>query len=354
MLEILLLASLTLVIALILTPLVIKMSIRIKATDEPNYRKAHVTPTPTLGGIAIFLSFLGGLLILQPSSDFHLPVIIGATIIILLGIFDDLYNLSPKAKLVGQIAAAFIVVSWGGLQIEFINLPFGGQIGFGFLSSIVTIVWIIAITNAINLIDGLDGLAAGVSAIALFTIAGMAVLTGQVYVATMALVLFFSIMGFLRYNFNPAKIFMGDTGALFLGFMISVLAILGFKNITIVSFVIPIFILGVPISDTIIAIIRRRVNNKPMSSPDSSHLHHRLMQSGFTHKQTVLFIYSLSIMFSVAAIFFSMTTLWGSIIIMGVTLLAIEVLIENLGLINNDFKPLTNLVKNIRQSIKSN
>lgn len=349
MITITLLASLTLVMSLILTPLIMKLAIKMNATDEPNYRKAHSVSKPTLGGIAIFISFLVGLLILQPSSDYHWAIVTGAFIIILLGIFDDLYNLSAKVKFLVQIGTALLIVFWGGLQVEFINLPFGGQIEFGFLSSVVTIFWIVGITNAINLIDGLDGLAAGVSSIALFTIAGMAVLMGDVYVSTMALILFFSTVGFLRYNFYPAKIFMGDTGALFLGYMIGVLALLGFKNITIISFVIPIFILGVPISDTLIAMVRRRVNRQPMSSPDSSHLHHRLMKSGFTHKQTVLFIYSLSAMFSIAAVLFSMTTLWGSIIIFAVALLAIEVLIENLGMINNDFKPLTKFVKSLRQ-----
>ncbi|WP_430790334.1 glycosyltransferase family 4 protein [Virgibacillus flavescens] len=349
MINVTLLASLSLVICLLITPLLIKFAVKINATDKPNYRKAHTVPTPTLGGIAIFISFLAGLLILQPVSDYHAAVVTGAFLIIALGIFDDLYNLSAKVKFAVQVLVALLIVFWGGLQVEFINLPFGGQIEFGFFSSIVTIFWIVGITNAINLIDGLDGLAAGVSSIALFTIAGMAVLMGDVYVSTMALILFFSTMGFLKFNFYPAKIFMGDTGALFLGYMIGVLALLGFKNITIVSFVIPIFILGVPISDTLIAMVRRRINRQPMSSPDSSHLHHRLMKSGFTHKQTVLFIYSLSAMFSISAFLFSMTTLWGSIIILSVALLAIEILIENLGMINNEYKPLTNFVKSLRQ-----
>src|SRR5699024_8737043 len=171
---------------------------------------------------------------------------------------------------------------------------------------IITLLWIVGITNAINLIDGLDGLAAGISAIALFSIAGMAVIMGNNYVATMALILFFSTIGFLRYNFHPPKIFMGDTGALFLGFMIAVLSLHGFKNVTILTFIIPIFILAVPIFDTLIAIVRRYVQNRPISSPDSSHLHHRLLKLGFTHKQTVIFIYALSGMFSLVAILFSM------------------------------------------------
>src|SRR5690625_775653 len=259
-----------------------------------------------------------------------------------------LFNLSAKVKFIVQIVAALLVVCWGGLQVEFINWPFGGQGAFGLLSSWITIFWIVGGTNAMNLIDGLDGLTAGVSSIALLTIAGMAIIKGDVYVTTMALILFFSTIGFLPFNFYPAKIFMGDTGALFLGYMISVLALLGFKNVTIISFIIPIFILAVPISDTLIAMVRRYINKQPMSSPDSSHLHHRLVKFGFTHKQTVLFLYGLSMMFSVAAVLFTMTTVWGSVMIFTIALLAVQVLIENLELINSDYKPLTNFFKGLR------
>lgn len=336
------------VIALIITPFFIKFSLKINATDKPNHRKVHTNPVPTLGGLAIFLSFAIGLVILQPMSKYHLPILTGAVIIVILGLIDDLYDLSPKIKFVLQVIVALLVVYWGGLQVEFINLPFGGQVQFGLLSSIITILWIVGVTNAMNLIDGLDGLAAGVSSIALLTIAGMAMIMGDVYVSTIALILFFSTVGFLRYNFYPAKIFMGDTGALFLGYMISVLSLLGFKNITLISFLTPIFILGVPISDTLIAMIRRYLNNRPITSADSSHLHHRLIKIGLTHKQAVLFIYVLSGMFSLAAILFSMTTVWGSIIIAVISLLVLQFLIESLELIKSDFKPLTNFVKILR------
>ncbi len=344
-----LLAFISTLLSLIITPIVIKYAKKLNATDKPNHRKVHTDPVPTLGGLAIYMSFLIGLVILQPVSEYHLSIIVGASLMVGLGFLDDIFDLSAKLKFIVQIAAACIVVFWGGLQVEFINLPFGGQIEFGILSTIITIFWIVGITNAINFIDGLDGLAAGVSSIALFTITVMAVMMGHLYVATVALVLFFSVLGFLRYNFFPAKIFMGDTGALFLGFMISVLALLGFKNVTIVSFIIPIFILGVPISDTLIAMVRRYINKQPMSSPDSSHLHHSLVKFGMTHKQTVLFIYALSAMFSLAAILFSMTTVWGSILIFTVALVTLQALIENLELINSDYKPLTNLFKGFRQ-----
>lgn len=336
------------IIALLITPMIIKFSLKIKATDKPNHRKVHTDPVPTLGGLAIFISFVFGLLILQPISKYHLSILTGALIIVILGLIDDLYDLSPKFKFLVQILVALLVVYWGGLQVEFINLPFGGQIEFGLLSSIVTILWIVGVTNAMNLIDGLDGLAAGVSSIALLTIAGMAIIMGDVYVSTIALILFFSTVGFLRYNFYPAKIFMGDTGALFLGYMISVLSLLGFKNITLISFLTPIFILAVPISDTLIAMIRRYLNNQPISSADSSHLHHQLVKMGFSHKQAVLFIYTLSGMFSIVAILISITSILGSIIIALISLFVLQFLIESLELIKSDFKPLTNFFKALK------
>ncbi|GAB4073148.1 MraY family glycosyltransferase [Barrientosiimonas marina] len=349
MIRIVLLASVTILVSLIITPFLVTFAKRLNATDKPNERKVHSNPIPTLGGIAIFVSFLIGLLLLQPVGDYHTAILTGAFVIIALGFFDDVFELPPKVKLAVQLAVASFVVFWGGLQMEFINLPFGGEIEFGFFSSIVTVLWIVGITNAINLIDGLDGLAAGVSAIALLTLGVMAVIMGHVYVAAIAFILFFSTAGFLPYNFYPAKIFMGDTGALFLGYMIAVLALLGFKNVTVISFIIPIFIVGVPISDTLIAIVRRFINRQPIGSPDSAHLHHRLIRAGFTHRQTVLFIYALNALFCTSAIFFSMTTVWGSILIFSVTLLTMQVLIENLELINSDYKPLTNFLKGLRQ-----
>lgn len=348
MIHIVLLASITAIISLCITPIAIKYIKKLNITDKPNDRKVHKSPIPTLGGLAIFTSFIIGLIILQPESPYHVAIICGGILIIGVGFVDDIFDISAKTKFILQIVAACLVVFWGGLQVEFINLPFGGQIEFGFLSSVITIFWIVGITNAINLIDGLDGLAAGVSSIALLSIAGMAMMMGDVYVTTMALVLFFSTVGFLRYNFYPAKIFMGDTGALFLGYMIAVLALLGFKNVTIVSFIIPIFILGVPISDTLIAIVRRYINKKPISSPDSAHLHHRLVKIGFTHKQTVLVMYALSLMFSLSGILFSMTTIGGSLLIFFVAMFVLLALIENLEMINSDFKPLTNLYNAIR------
>lgn len=345
MLTIILISAFCLVFGLIVTPFIIKISFKLNAVDMPGHRKVHKVPIPTLGGLAIFFSFLAGLLIIQPQSSYHLAIVIGALLMIILGFMDDLYHLTAKAKFLFQVTIACLVVFWGDLQVSFINLPFGGQLEFGWLSIIVTIFWIVGITNAINLIDGLDGLSAGISAIVLLTIGSMAIIMDNVYVLSMSIILFWSILGFLPYNFHPAKTFMGDTGSLFLGYMIAVLSLLGFKNVTFISFVIPILILAVPIFDTVVAIIRRLVQKRPIASPDSSHLHHKLLQLGMTHRQAVLFMYLLSSLFSFAAILFSMSTVWGAILIVTISLLVIQLLIETLELIDSKFKPLTNLMK---------
>ncbi|WP_203363306.1 MraY family glycosyltransferase [Bacillus sp. REN10] len=334
-----------LIASLAITPLVKKLAIAVGAVDKPNYRKVHQRIMPRMGGLAIFISFMIGMFVLQPQADFNLAIILGGIIIIITGVLDDRFELSAKVKLAGQLLAALVVVVYGGVQMEDINLPFGGQMEFGYLSIPLTILWIVGITNAINLIDGLDGLAAGVSSIALFTISLMAYMKGDLYVMSVALLVLGSTLGFLHYNFHPAKIFMGDTGALFLGYIISVLALLGFKNVTVVSLIIPIIILGVPITDTFFAIIRRKVNKQPLSAPDKSHLHHCLLRMGYTHKQTVVIIYAIASMFGLAAVIFTMATIWGALILITVLVVAIELFVESVGLVGSDYKPLMNLMR---------
>lgn len=328
-----------------ITPFVKKLAFKIGAVDRPNYRKVHLKVMPRLGGLAIYLSFLLGVLIFQPSKEYHIPILVGSFIIVGIGILDDIYNVRPRVKLFAQIAAALVVVLWGGVQMSFINMPFGGQIDFGFLSIPITVLWIVGVTNAINLIDGLDGLAAGVSSIALITLSIMAIIMGNTYVIAISSLVVVSTLGFLIFNFHPAKIFMGDTGALFLGYIISVLALLGFKNVTMISFVIPILILGVPLSDTFFAIIRRLVNKKPLSAPDKSHLHHCLLKLGFSHRQTVLIIYAMSSIFGLSAIIFSQAKVWGAILLIAVILFFIELVVEVVGLVGKDYQPLLRFFK---------
>lgn len=332
-------------ISILITPMVKKLAFLIGATDKPNRRKVHQSTMPRLGGLAIFISFIVGMVILQPKNPASTAILIGCIIIVITGICDDLFELPAKYKLIGQLAAAFTVVFLGDLQVFFINLPFGGQLEFGYLSIPFTIFWIVGITNAINLIDGLDGLAAGVSSIALVTISGMALIQGSLYVAIVGVIVLISTLGFLFYNFHPASIFMGDTGALFLGFVISVLSLLGYKNVTFISFIIPVIILGVPISDTFFAILRRIINNQPLSAPDKSHLHHCLLRLGYTHRQTVLLIYGMAAFFGLVAVIFSQARIGVSIFLICLLILLMEFIAEKIGLMGNNFHPLLKILR---------
>ncbi|WP_257350242.1 glycosyltransferase family 4 protein [Pseudalkalibacillus decolorationis] len=333
---------------LIITPFIIKFAIKIGATDNPNTRKVHEKVMPRLGGLAIFIGcatgyFAGGLYDEQLTG-----ILIGAALIIGLGIMDDVLELSAIMKLLGQIIAAGVVVATD-LKIDFISVPFFVErYDLGIWAYPVTILWIVAITNAINLIDGLDGLAAGISVIGIATIAFMAGMAGKELILTLALILIGSTIGFLFYNFHPAKIFMGDTGALFLGYAISILSLLGlYKSVTLFSFIVPILILGVPIFDTTFAIIRRIINKKPISAPDKSHLHHRILAIGLSHRNTVLVIYALGILFSISAVVVSETTLIGSLFILFGLLVAFQLIAEMVGLVNDKYKPFLNFYRKV-------
>lgn len=210
----------------------------------------------------------------------------------------------------------------------------------------LTVLWIVGITNAINLIDGLDGLAAGISVIGLSTIAVMAFSADKILILSLSLVVIGSTIGFLFYNFHPAKIFMGDTGSLFLGYMISVLSLLGlYKSVTLFSVVVPVIILGVPIFDTTFAIIRRILNKQPISSPDKSHIHHRLMAFGLSHRMAVIVIYMIGLVFSLSAILLTSATIWLSLIIIFLLVMFMQVIAEVTGLVNEEFKPFTKFYK---------
>ncbi|WP_077623406.1 glycosyltransferase family 4 protein [Sediminibacillus massiliensis] len=336
-----------LLISLAITPLVKRFAIWVGAVDQPNYRKIHSRVMPRLGGLAIFISFMVGFVIFDPVSEYYWPILIGALLITATGILDDLFELSAKIKFSVQLIAAGIVV-FNDVQINFINLPFGETLDFGYFSIPITILWIVGITNAINLIDGLDGLAAGVSSIALITISGLAISLGDTFVALMGLMLLGSTVGFLFYNFHPAKIFMGDTGALFLGYMIGVFSVLGFKNVTLFSLIVPIIILGVPILDTFFAIVRRFIQHKPLSSPDKLHLHHCLLKLGFGHRQTVILIYAMSGLFSIAAIIFTKSTVWGSTITLISLAILVEIVVEMTGLISENYRPILRIIEGSR------
>ncbi|WP_235599974.1 glycosyltransferase family 4 protein [Alkalihalobacillus trypoxylicola] len=330
-------------------PIIIKVAIKFGFVDEPNHRKVHSKAMPRIGGLAIIFGTISALLYLKPSSPYLLEIAIGAAILITIGLIDDRYPLSARVKLFGQLLSAIIVVS-SGLTIDYMNIPFFGDVQFGIWSYPISIGWILIMINSINLIDGLDGLAGGVSTIATSTILLMALMSPGAHFTIIAfsIAIIGSTLGFLIFNFHPAKIFMGDTGSLFLGYGIAIISMLGFfKSVTIFSLIIPILILGVPILDTSFAIVRRFLNKQKISDADKGHLHHCLLNMGFDHRKTVFIIYGMSLAFSGAAIMFSRSTLWVSILSLFILMAVVQVFAECIGLIGKRRKPLINAFKRL-------
>jgi UDP-GlcNAc:undecaprenyl-phosphate GlcNAc-1-phosphate transferase len=282
------------------TPFVKRFAHVVGAIDVPkDNRRMHKKPIPRLGGLGIFLAFLCVVMLFCELNLQMLSILFGAAVIVVLGIFDDIMALGAKFKFVIQIIAAAIPVCVGGLRIQMLTNPnlFSNQvyIDLGVFAIPITIFWIVAITNAVNLIDGLDGLAVGVSSIASLTVLAVALLTENIQVALVMAALTGACLGFLPYNFNPATIFMGDTGSTFLGYMLASMSIMGlFKFYTVISFAVPFLILGLPIFDTAAAIMRRLAEGRSPMSPDRGHVHHRLMDMGFNQKQAVAILYAIS------------------------------------------------------------
>jgi len=300
-------------IVLTVTPLVAQKAFAWGAVDRPEPRKVHQKTMPRLGGLALYISFLAGAPLVIHSTKLGLMgygFLAGATIIILVGIIDDIYGLSPWLKFLGQIGAAFSVLPFG-IAINFFTNPLNGQIvGLGWLGVPVTLFWIVAATNAINLIDGLDGLAGGISLIAALTVAAVGWTQWKVFGASgeqgiiaLALLLAVILLGFLRYNFHPARIFLGDSGSMFLGFALAVISVMGLtKSVTAVSVFVPLVILGIPLTDTVFAIVRRYHRRRPIFQADREHLHHLLLSLGLSHRQAVLAVYAISIILGLSAL----------------------------------------------------
>lgn len=296
------------VLSYFFTPPVKNFAHKVGAIDVPkDARRMHKKPIPRLGGLAIYGGFLCSILIFGQLDETMLCVLLGAAIIVALGIFDDVLALGAKLKFVVQIVAAAIPVCIGNLQIGlFTNLnplsdtPF---VHLGILAVPATIIWIVGITNAVNLIDGLDGLAVGVSSIAAITMLAVALLTGNMPIAITMAALAGACIGFMPYNLNPAKIFMGDTGSTFLGYMLATVSIMGlFKFYAVISFAVPFLILGLPIFDTANAIIRRVAAGRSPMSPDRGHVHHKLIDMGFNQKQAVAILYAISATLGLTAV----------------------------------------------------
>lgn len=294
------------------TPVVRRFAYVIGAVDVPkDKRRVHKRPTPRIGGLAIIFGFAVAVLVAFSRDDWTRQTIgslAGAGILAVLGIVDDCKELGAKLKFVVQIAAALVVIYVGDIRIAFFSNPNvfseASHIMLPYwMSVVVTVLWIVFITNAVNFIDGLDGLAAGVSAIMSMSLVFIAISYHNYTIAIMGLALMGSCFGFLPFNFNPAKIFMGDTGSTFLGFMLAVLSVQGlFKSYAVISFAVPIIMLGLPLFDAMFAMIRRILSGKSPMVADRGHLHHRLYDMGFSQKQTVFILYAISGVLGITAI----------------------------------------------------
>ena len=297
----------TLIISAVSIIFVKKIAFHVNAIDIPNERKVHTKPMPRLGGLGIFFAFLVGYMLFAQNTVKMNSILIGSFIILLTGIIDDINPLTAKAKLVGQLISALVIAFYGEILLSDITV-FGIYINFGYLAYPITILFIVACMNIINLIDGLDGLAGGIASIFFMTILIICFLQGRTMNLefTLTLIMLGSTLGFLIHNFYPAKIFAGDSGALFLGFIISIISLLGFKGTVLTSVFVPLLILAIPILDTLFAIIRRIGHHKRITDADKQHLHHQLLGMKFSHRTTVLIIYGVNILFAMASIFYTM------------------------------------------------
>ena len=330
--------------ALILTPAVIALARRTGALDAPDARKVHARPIPRIGGVGIYAAFMASILIQLTFIDLPpefmtslIGLIAGSTIIVFIGLVDDYCDLPARLKLLGQIIAAAVLVIGFDVRIDVITDPLGDYIYLEYLAIPATIFWVVGLTNTVNLIDGLDGLAAGVSSIAALTILLVALEEGIPFVAMVTAALAGAAVGFLYYNFNPARIFMGDTGSMFLGFMLAGVSVVGaVKSAATIALIVPILALGLPILDTAFAIVRRARNHRPIFKPDKGHLHHRLLAHGFTQKQAVLLMYVVSALFGLCALALTSVSIQAAALIIFIVGMAVFLGARKLGILRLD------------------
>lgn len=306
-------ALVALILALVLTPVWIRLAPRVGAVDRPRGRHKHRRPTPTSGGLAIFVATWVAVLAVEgwPVPDVVIGLFVASGLLVLLNIYDDIHGLPPLGRLTAQIMLATVAYAWG-VRIEGIG-NLGGVLGseswieLGALSGPITVFWIVLITNGLNWLDGLDGLAAGVAGISALTLTIMSTFSPMFAVVPVigitSAALVGASLGFLRYNFAPARVFMGDTGAMFLGFMLACLSVIGaYKSPTAVAVFLPILVLGVPLFDSTSAILKRILSGKNPLVGDRTHIHHRLIDRGLTVRQAVLVIYAFAGVLCLAAL----------------------------------------------------
>ena len=306
-----------LLLAVVGTPLSRKLGLRLHAIDQPDpSRKVHTVPTPRMGGVAIFVSTLAAAVLLRGVYSELSGILVGATLMSLLGFWDDRRGLSARVKLPLQLVAVALVML-SGVQVTAFPFPV--------VNLVVTVVWLLGITNALNLLDNMDGLSAGIAAISSAHFSIMCALSGQYLVGALSVAVAAACVGFLIYNWNPATIFMGDSGSLFLGFM---LASLGIKlrfpaNVSFVTWMVPLLVLGVPIFDTtLVTISRLRRGVNPLTTPGTDHTSHRLTCAGLTRREAVLVLYVVAFILGLAAIFVTQATVFEGYLVAGLVALS--------------------------------
>lgn len=319
------------VFVVLIIPLIKKIAFHIGALDIPNERKIHTKPMPRLGGLGIYAGFLLGYILFGEYTYMMNSILIGSFVLIITGMIDDIKPLGAKYKLIGQVIASLIVVFYGKILLQDVSV-FGLYLDFGVFAYPFTIFFLLGCINCMNLIDGLDGLAAGISSIFFLTIGIIAYFQGAGGLAfelsfILTFIMLGSTTGFLVHNFYPAKIFMGDSGSMFLGFIISVITLLGFKSVLMSSIIIPMFILVVPILDTLLAIIRRKLKGESIDTPDKSHIHHQLLRKNLGIRNSVLIIYFITAIFSIDSIIYVLVDNMIGYIVYGILMIFIIVFI---------------------------
>ena len=348
--------AISLVVAYLLTPAIEWMATHFRVLDHPGSRRIHLSPVPRLGGIAVYAAFLVAVIVVLPVgrpiqvalqaqrvvlSIPHVPaldrpvlgMLLGATLIALFGVLDDVRGTSPLLKLLGQTISAAVVLPFG-IGMDVLTNPLGGMFFVGPLGAVLTIVWIVALCNIMNLIDGVDGLASGIATIAGGTVFIASFQRGDLGTGILAAALIGATLGFLPYNFNPARIFLGDTGSMLLGYILATLSVLGtYKSYTALSLLVPLVALGVPVADTALAIVRRWRTRRPIFEADAEHLHHHLLRRGLTQRQTAAVLYLVTATLGAGALVLSGVHRFPLILLFGMLLAALALGARRMGLL---------------------
>ena len=341
----------TFLFSALIMPVTNKIAHLIGAIDVPkDNRRVHDKPIPKLGGLGIYSAFLVGYMIFGQQNIIMNSILIASFIIIIYGIIDDIKTLQARYELVGQLLAALVITLYGGILLQDITI-FGHYINFGIFAYPITIFFILGCTNVIRLIDGLDGLSSGISSIFYLTIGIIAFFQGRV--ETLEIILSFimlgATLGFLLHNFNPAKLFAGESGSAFMGFMIAVISLLGFKGTLLTSLIVPLSIIAIPILDTLFAIIRRMIKGQPIFQADKDHLHHQFLKMNFSQRKTVLIIYFIDALFSLVSIFYALQNSIAAMIIYCILMVLVFWFVLHTSIISERLK---NKVDKIEETAK--